>query len=195
MKNIGTTIFLIAFTVCKLLAQNNISGIYLNWQDYKEGKLSFTINCDSSSGKIKTNCIFSQNHITIIRNGEKTKLNKDSIFGYRDCKQNDFRFKTNDDREYQILENKNIIIYVAYVGVPAPSGKGNELIKKYLFSTSLASEILPLTVINLKRSTKGNLKFHDSLDVEFPDGNGISNFDSGHNMYKVNFLLSQSINQ
>jgi hypothetical protein len=98
-----------------------------------------------------------------------------------------------DGREYQILEKQGFIIYLADVGVTAPNGKAHELVKKYFFSTSLTTEILPLTIIDLKRVSSGNLKFHDSLYVEFSDGNNLAAFDTVHNMYTINYLLSQSI--
>jgi len=100
-------------------------------------------------------------------------LEKDSTFGYRDCKQNDYRFYREYDHEYQILETKSII-------------------SSYFFSTTLNSEILPLTVANLKRTFPGNLKFHDKLNTEFNGATDIAVYDNEHKMYKVNYLLSQT---
>ena len=171
------------------------SGIYVNWQDYKNGKLSYLFNCDSPSEKIKLNHFLSKNYIDVIQVEKKIRLSKDSIFGYRDCEQKDHRFFFNNDEEFLIVENKTIIIYVSDVPVIASTGKVIQLIPTCFFSTTLNSEILPLTINNLKRAFPNNLQFHDLLDVEFYGVKDISGYDTIHNMYKVNFLLSQSINQ
>jgi len=151
------------------------------------------MNCDSSSGKTKTGCLFSQHHIAVINGGKKIELNRDSVFGYRNCKQVDFRFYENDDKEYQILENKSMVIYSAAVRKNSSDGKTFMLVPAYFFSRTLSSEILPLNVNNLKRVFPDNHKFHDSLDVEFHNDNNISTFDAVHKMYKVNYLLGQSL--
>jgi hypothetical protein len=169
------------------------SGIYMNSKDYKGNKLSYEVSCDSSSGKIRLNHFLSKNYIDVFKNEKKIQLFKDSIFGYRDCKQNDYRFYTERDKEYQIAENKTIVIYVADVAVTSANGKAREFVQKYFFSTTLNSTILPLTVTNLKKAFPDNLKFHNKLDLEFSSENDISTFDDVHKMYKVNYLLSQSV--
>lgn len=191
--NLQSILFLlIALTTIKLLAQNNNFGVYYNYEDYKTGKLSFIVNCSSHSNKIRLHHFFSGNYIDVIKDEKKYKFSKDSVFGYRDCKQNDYRFYEERDKEYKILENKTIIIYVADVAVTSANGKAREFVKKYFFSTSLTSQILPLTAINLKKSFPDNLKFHNMLDIEFYSANDILSYDIIHKMYKVNFLLSQS---
>ena len=167
------------------------SGIFMNWQDYKDNKLSHEVNCDSSSGKIRLNHFFSKNYIDVFKREKKIQLYKDSIFGYRDCKKNDYRFFTERDKEYQIVENKSIVIYIADVAVTSANGKAREFVQKYFFSTELNSAILPLTISNLKKAFPNNIKFHDKLNVEFNDDASVCTFDTAHKMYKVNYLLSQ----
>ena len=170
-----------------------VSGIYKTSQDFDNGKLSYAFNCDSSSSKIKLHAIFSTNYIDIISNGNKIRVRKDSIFGYRDCKQKDFRFSKNDDHQYQIMENKDIVIYKTFVSVTSSSGKTTQLVPEYFFSVSSSGEMLPMTLINLKKAFPGNIKFHDMLDVQFGDGTVVSSYDSAHKMYMVNYLLTQSL--
>ncbi|MGZ4056891.1 MAG: hypothetical protein ACXVPY_05530 [Bacteroidia bacterium] len=194
MKNIY--IILILFFSQISIAQNTSSisgsGIYMNWQDYKNDNLSYIINCDSSSGKIRLNHFLSKNYIEVIQEEKKTRLSKDSIFGYRDCKQNDYRFFKNNDEEFLIKENKAIVIYISDVPVTTSTGKAINLVPRYFFSAGLNSEIFPLTIINLKKAFPDNLKFHDMLDLEFNSIKDISAYDEIHKMYKVNFLLTQS---
>lgn len=190
---------LLLLSVCKIsfsqTTSSVLSGIYMNSQDYKNDKLSYILNCDSSSGKIKLNHFLSKNYVDVIQGGKKTRLLKDSIYGYRNCKLKDFRFFKNNDEEFLILENKSILIYISDVPVTSSNGKTINLVPCYFFSAGLSSEILPLTVINLKRAFPNNLKFHDMLDLEFNSVKDVSRYDDGHKMYKVNFLLTQSIKQ
>lgn len=194
MKNkvIRTLFFLIVLNAGRLLAQNNNFGVYYNYEDYKAGKVSLAGNCNSSD-KIKLHHSFSCKYVDVVQDGKKYRFSKDSIFGYRDCKQNDYRFYKKRDKEYEIVENKSIVIYVADAAITSANGKAREFIKKYFFSTSITSPILPLTINNLKRAFPANIKFHNLLDMEFYSRTDVSVFDSTHKMYKVNFLLSQSI--
>lgn len=186
MKNM----VLVAILFCARLsvAQNNSYGIYMSWQNYEEGKLSEALSCSSASDKIRLNDFFSKNYVTIIHDGKEGRFSKDSIYGYRDCKQHDFRFYYNN-KEYQILENKSIVIYGADVPVTSSSGKSTVLVRSYFFSTALNGDILPLTILNLKKAFPGNVKFHDALDVTFGEGTTISAYDNDHKMYKVNYLI------
>jgi len=168
------------------------SGIYMNYQDYKSNKLSYEVSCDSSSGKIRLNHFLSKNYIDVFKKEKKIQLYKDSIFGYRDCKLKDYRFFTERDKEYQIVENKTIVIYVADVAATSINGKARELVQNYFFSTTLNSEILPLTVSNLKKAFPDNVKFHNKLDLEFYSEKDITAYDDIHKMYKVNYILNQS---
>src|SRR5476651_269177 len=116
MKKIYFTLLLSIWKISfSQTATSTLSGVYMNWQDYKNDKLSYILNCDSSSGKIKLNHFLSKSYIDVIQGEKKTRLCKDSIFGYRDCKQNDYRFFKNNDEEFLIKENKTMVIYVSDV--------------------------------------------------------------------------------
>src|SRR5882724_2364424 len=99
-------IFLVVFSFCKLFAQQPNFGIYNSWPDYNAGKLSLTCNCNSSSDKIKLHHFFCKNYIDVLMDGKSYRFGKDSIFGYRDCGQNDYRFYYECDKEYKIVEKK-----------------------------------------------------------------------------------------
>ena len=135
------------------------SGIYKTAQDFKDNRLSFSVNCDSASGKIKLHHFFSGKYVNVIRNKSNYRLSKDSIFGYRDCRGNDYRFFENYNYEYQIAEDKSIVIYMALLTDPTYTGKGIKLVPTYFFSKNLNSEIIPLTVNNLKLAFAGETKF------------------------------------
>jgi hypothetical protein len=194
MKTIISVIacFMSAFSFAQHVDTSSCMGVFMTAKDYTESKLSYSMNCNSSSGKIKTGRLFSQKYIEVISGRNKIKLKKDSVFGYRLHKQ-DFRINQRDQSGYRILENKNIVIYVTDVRQASSTEKTYILVPAYFFSNTISSEILPLTINNLKRAFQGNLKFHDILDSEFENDNSISVFDQVHNMYKINYLLSQSL--
>ncbi len=167
------------------------SGIYINAQDFKTGKLAYIMNCDLTTGKIRLNHFLCKGYIDVVNGDKKVRLTKDSIYGYKDCKQNDFRFYKECDHEYQIEENKTIVIYIADVPVVPSSGKAIQLVPHYYFSVSLESEIIPLTIKNLKRAFPDNQKFHDKLDTEISSEKDLVSYDGVHKMYKVNYLIDK----
>ena len=194
MRNTTKIFILIILLFGKLFAQNNTSGVYYNSSDYKDGKLSLSLSCVSSSDKISLHHFFSGDRIDVIKDEKKYTFSKDSIFGYRDCKQDDYRFYKEDDKEYKILENKTLVIYIADVAVTSANGKARELVPSYFFSTALNSAILPLTVQNIKNALQCNNKLACMIDKEFGNGNEISIFDVENKMYRVNYILSKQSN-
>jgi len=167
------------------------SGIYMNSHDFKEGKLSYSFDC-ISPGKIKLNDFLSCKYVDVTVDSKKTKLNKDSIFGYVNCKNETYRFYKKHDEEFRILESKGIVIYSSYINVSSNNGKIHHLTLQYFFSKTEDSEILPLTVLNLKKAFPDNIKFHDMLDLEFGNGEPLSIYSASANTYKINLLLNQS---
>lgn len=167
------------------------SGIYLNSHDYEKGKLSFAIQCNSHN-KIKLHDFLASSYIDITIDGKSVHLNKDSIFGYSNCKNETFRFYKKHDEEFQILENKSIVLYLSYTRISSNNGKTSYLVPSYFFSKTTDSEIMPLTISNLIRTFSDNIKFRDMLDTEFSNGEALSSFSTINNMYKINYLLSQS---
>jgi len=138
MKQITLLIFLL---IIKISVAQHATGIYLSASDYLNGKLSYT-----SSKKIKLKTFFFKPYLVIYTDDSKTKLYKDSIFGYRDADKNDFRFNKGEERVYRIVENKSNVIYIA--DVPMLNAKGNsiQLVPKFFFSNTLTSAILPSTI-------------------------------------------------
>jgi hypothetical protein len=192
MKPIVKIVLVVIISVCQSVAQTNSSGIYKTWQDYKDNKLSFVINCDHPNGKIRLHHFFSKNYIDLIQEGKEYRFNKDSIFGYRDDKHNNYRFYKNYNHEYKILENNSIVIYVVSLPISTSSGKTNQMVPTYFFSKGLNGHIFPLTILNLKRAFADNLKFHDMLDVTFGGGESLSKYDSEQKLYDLNFILQNS---
>ena len=183
----GGAIILLILNTFNLLAQDNNYGIYKSAEDYKNGKLSCEISA-ASKGKIKLHDFFSGKYVDVITYGKNYRFCEDSIFGYRDSKKEDFRFYKTYDKEYRILENKDIVVYLGSARISHYNDKHIQFGPAYFFSKTADSPVLPLTILNLKRAFPENLKFHDMLDMEFGNTQEINPSD----IFKINQLLNQT---
>lgn len=163
---------------------NSVSGVYISSGDYSKARLSLSFDC-KSSGKIRLHHFFAGKYVDIITDSKRTRFNKDSIFGYHTCKNEDYRFYKTYDEEFLILENKGIVIYSSYVRVPSSNMKENKVEMRYFFSKTINSEIMPLTILNLKRAFPGNYKFHDMLEMEFGSGKSLATYSAADKMYMI----------
>src|ERR1017187_8750686 len=161
-------------------------GIFMTWQDYKQNEIK-------PAEKINLNHLSSSRYVDIIEEGKKYRYCKDSIFGYRDADGKDYRFFKIYNDEYQILENLDMVIYVIYNPTHTSKGISQPLTPDYYFSKALNSDVLPLTILNFKSVYPDNLKFHDLLDREFGNGLPLSFYDNANKMFRVNYILKQSL--
>jgi hypothetical protein len=192
MKKIVFLYMVLMFNSWGVFAQQqkavSCSGIYKTARDLKDEKLSYIVNCDSSSGKIRLNHFFSGKRVDVKQNGKEYSLSKDSVFGYRDCKGKDFRFHGGNSRDYKVEEIKGLIIYSALVNDPNYTGKGIKLVTAYFFSKDLNSDILPLTAKYLKQVFQNDTRFCNMISSL----GDITSYDETHKMYTINYLLTQS---
>jgi len=183
-----------AITILLLLstsgfAQSVKSGVYLSLADYQSHKLTNEIDSKNEKDKIKLNEIFNKPYITIVSNGKKYKYQKNEIFGYRDCDKV-YRFYKKD--KYKIEESDKIFVYSKERHQTQGKNGSTIIVKDYYFSSDIGSEIMPLTVKNLKTTFPNNLKFNDMLNENFK--NGIAyDYDNSHKMFEVNRLYQMSL--
>jgi hypothetical protein len=170
------------------MAQTGKSGVYLSLNDYLNNKLSYEINCSTEKHTIRLNDFLNPSFITVIHNGVKTQLYKDSIYGFISCDEPLVRFQ---NKQHYFLAEKGPV-WIFYKNESVADGKIISTIKKYYFYTKGVAKLQELSKINLMNTFPTNHKFHDILDAEFKDGNGIELFDSFHKMLKVNHLLQQA---
>ena len=185
------TLFLSLFAVIVLSAmgQNEKSGVYLTFNDYLNNKLSYEIDCKTEKHTIKLNEFLNKPYITIIHKGEKYQLQKDSIYGFISCDAPLVRFQ---NKEHYWLSEKGAT-WIFYKEENKTENKTFYTVKKYYFSIKGDGKLIELTKENLKYAFPDNHKFHDMLDAQFKDNSNIAEFDSFHNMFKVNHLLEQSL--
>ena len=176
-----------AFMLCiSCIGKGQQQGIFLNWQDYRDHKII-------PVEKIKLNHLLSGACFDAIQNRKAIRYCKDSIFGYSDETGKSYRFYKQYDDEYQIAENHYIVIYIIYKPTYTSKGLSEPLVPVYFFSKNLNSEIMRLTVPNLINAFPENHKFHHELEDEFKNNVPISLYDEQHNMFLVNYILSQSL--
>jgi hypothetical protein len=96
-------------------------------------------------------------------------------------------FRVVGNQQYQILEAKDLYIYSADVLV-----RKGTTDKAYFFSVGPNGEVVPLTIVNLKKAFPDNHRFHDVLDMTFRNDSQLTRYDDFHKMFKVNRLLIAS---
>ncbi len=160
------------------------SGIYLTADDFTNGKLTAEGWRSDPSHKLQIHDVLDKPYIHVTHGSETKKYDKSEVYGFRDSNGLDYRFVGN--KEYKILEAKELYIYS--VDKLVPGGKGRKTEPAYYFSVGATGEVLPLTAANLKNAFPNNHKFHDSLDTLFK----LNDYDSFHKMFKVNRLLAAS---
>lgn len=166
-------------------AQN--SGVYISADDFKNGTLTYGIDCAKEKHKIKLNEFLNKPYITVIHDGKSHKLQKNEIFGYRDCGDKFYRFVGNN--HYNIINpSEEILLYKHDI----PASKKQKAVTHYFFSTTPGDGVKDLTLLNLKASFPDNHKFHDLLDAEFKTDDELASYDSFHKIYKINRLLVNS---
>ena len=96
-----------------------------------------------------------------------------------------YRVVGND--RYQIVEANALYIYSLDVLVRKGASE-----KAYFFSVGPNGDVLPLTILNLKKAFPDNHTFHDLLDMSFKHDSDLTKYDDFHKMFKVDRLLAAS---
>jgi hypothetical protein len=71
--------------------------------------------------------------------------------------------------------------------------KGISEVAGYFFSKTANGEIIPLTIMNLKRQFPTNTKFLDIIDMNFKYDDDLIAFDDVHKMLRINHLAGEMI--
>lgn len=176
------------------VAQKDSSGIYNTADDYKNHRLTYPINYKMDRHKIKDYLFFEPTHVKVKHGDETFRLEKSSIYGYRNTKGVDYRFV--GERSYRILNPGEPIILYKY-GEPQTDPIKNPPVQmnRYYFSTDASLSPLNLTRANLKKAFPDNLKFHQAIDRTFRSDDELDRFDRVRNRYTVNVLLEESMKE
>jgi hypothetical protein len=172
-----------------LPARDTLSGgIYLSYEHFLQHTLSYPFDCHSSTDRLELNNFLSGSSIRIIHQGEKHSLQKDQIFGYRDCDGADYRFYNKSP--YRILDTAHFYLYSLEKLV-----QGSKIARPgivYYFSTGAASPLLPLTIANLESAFASHPAFCYKLHSEFRSDADLITYIPSLKMYKLKYAYGQS---
>jgi hypothetical protein len=176
------TVIVIIMSSSVLKAQENrsTSGVYLNENDYKAGKISY------SQGKIRLNAFLSGKNIVVTAGGKKIKLAKNEIFGYR---LNNEDFRLSNHTAYRILDTAGFVLYSA--PKLEQQGKGKVSVDHYFYSINTKEAISGLTIANLTGSFPEKPEFRYRLQAYFKSDADLMIYDKTLKEYEIKYLYFQ----
>ena len=163
------------------------SGLYRSAADFRGHRLTLGVNCKTENHKLRMNEFMGRPYVTVVHGGKPYQVAKDSLFGFRDCEGQNYRFAT-DYHHLPILNPDEELLLYRVTQLAIGKNPGREDV---YFSASAAAPIQRLTLLNVKRAFPDNHRFHDLLDAQIGNGN-LTAYDQMHRMTKINWLLRQS---
>ena len=164
------------------------SGIYLSADDYLAGKLAYAVYTRTARHVIDRHALLNKSYVDVEHDGQRVRLEKAKVFGFRDAKGRDVRFV--GSQEYGIAEAGPLYIYTRDRVVP--DGKRVKTVTEYSFSRTATSPVIPLTKENVKRALPNDHQFHHVLDMSFPGDAPLAAYDSVARSFKLSALYRQS---
>jgi hypothetical protein len=162
---------------------NNTAGVYLTEQDYKTGKLSYTLG---QNDKMHLNDFLDGKNISLNYQGKKVKLAKSEVFGYR-LNNHDFRLYRNE--AYEILDTAGFLLYSRSELVQ--QGKGLKPVSKYFYSVDEQKPVLGLTLDNIYKSFPADAGFRYNVQSTFHQDNELIRFDRSNKQYEIKYLYQE----
>lgn len=172
-------------------AQTKPAGLYSTADDFQQQKITYALDCSNGKDKLKLNDLFGSSKGYIISKGEKHSFTKRSVYGYRTCKNENYRFFKNT--AYRIVDTAEFYIYYRNMQAGPNKGKGTLRADTYFFSTQANNTIQLLTLDNLKKAFPGNRSFQYALDAHFRSDKDLAAWDAYGKTYKVKYLYEQTL--
>lgn len=172
-------------------AQTQPAGLYSTADDFQQQKITYPVDCSSSNDKLKLNDLFGSPEGYVISKGEKHAFSKSHVYGYRTCKNENYRFYKKTP--YRIVDTAGFYIYYRNKQAEPAQGKGSYRTDTYFFSTHADNAIQLLTMDNLKKAFPGNRSFQYALDAHFRSDKDLAAWDAYGKMYKVKYLYEQTL--
>ncbi|WP_109697902.1 hypothetical protein [Chitinophaga deserti] len=187
MKRMFLTLSVAMLGVLSLpaVAQSGKTGLYLSAEDFAEGKVSY----GAAHHKIKADVPFQHGKVKVVNGDKQILLDKNVLYGYRDKHQQDYRFVGNN--AYKILDAAGFPIYSREV--ETSKGKGRIKETKFYFSAQPGSDVMELTIGNLKRAFPDNGKFHQQLDMQFRSNDELARFDEYSKAFTLKTIYNETI--
>lgn len=177
--NIMMCVLFVSITVATK-GQKDSSGVYMSAVDFTNKKLTYGINCKTENHKIKLNIFFNRDYITVIHEGNKYNISKDSVFGFKTCNGSSYRIA--DKIDYTILNADDNLLLYEFIPMSAPKNPQPPVHK---FSKGADGPMLDLTIENVKNIYPDNHLFHDEIENTFRSNSNLLSYDRYHKQYKL----------
>ena len=184
-------VLVITAATSRAKAQTATAGLYTTADDFLKQKITYPVDCSDGSDILRVNNLFESASCVVKSKGEKHRFYKVNFYGYRNCKNENYRFDYKTP--YQIIDTAGFFIYYRSVQAEAVKGKGLVKTDAYFFSTKADNTIQPLTMNNLKKAFPGNHSFQYALDAHFRSDRDLAAYDTFQKTYKVTYLYGQSL--
>jgi len=163
-------------------------GIYASPADFVSNKLSYAADCSGGNCRIRLHELFGSPTVDLICNGKKQEFARDKVYGYRDCKDADYRFS--GQSTYRILDTAGFYLYSVNKLVQGEKIARPETL--YYFSAGPDGALQELTMANLQAAFTGNANFRYQLTAQFRSDKDLIAYDDHLKTYKIKYLYSQS---
>ncbi|MEI2749772.1 MAG: hypothetical protein V9E88_13570 [Ferruginibacter sp.] len=177
--NIMMCVLFVTITVATK-GQKDSSGVYMTAVDFTNKKLTYGINCKTENHKIKLNNFFNRDYITVIHEGNKYNISKDSVFGFKTCNGSSYRIA--DKIDYTILNADDNLLLYEFIPMSAPKNPQPPVHK---FSNGADGPMLDLTIENVKNIYPDYHLFHDEIENIFRSNSSLLSYDRYHKQYKL----------
>ena len=170
-------------------AQVLSAGIYITANNFVKKQPEFTPK-NRKIYKVKQHYLFNNHLIKIKYDTNTIILNTDTLYGYCNTKNQSFRFYR--QKTYAILNPNEIelLLYsLSYLG----GYKHSQIITNYYFSTTTSTQLIALTVSNLKIAYGSNLQFCNLLSAYINTPDDLLNYNATTKTYLLNTLLKKQI--
>ncbi len=164
------------------------SGLYKSAETFRTNQVMLAVDCQTEKHRIRLHEFIGKPFVTVIHGGKSYQYAKDSLFGYRDCEDQSYRFVANN-QHYPIMNPTEPLLIYKIVQPPIAKAPGYT---KLFFSRDASAPVEVLTLANLKNAFPQNHAFHDRLDAQFGNGSDLTAYDAMHRMTKINWLLQES---
>lgn len=187
MRNLHFIVLIgLFFTFSIAKAQTECSGVYLTAHDFVTGKLIPATDGRPRSGSMEEQVLNSK-YIFVNHGDYHYKMNARDVYALQTCEGKIVRVY--NDGYYSLLNpGEKIQLYIVLC---SPVSKGNVMIIKYFFSKDAGSEIVNLTLDNLKAAFPENDNFRGAINIQFRTDSDLYTYDDVNKCYKVNGVYSK----
>jgi hypothetical protein len=168
-------------------AQIECSGVYLTARDFITGKRIPATDGRPRSGNTEEQVLNSK-YIFVHQGDYHTKMNVRDIYALQTCEGKIVRVY--QEGYYTLLNpGEKILLYTVDCN---PVSKGDVMTRKYFFSRDAGSDIMLLTLDNLKAAFPDSHHFIEVINHQFRSDSDLYTYDDNYKCYKVNRMYSIS---